>query len=112
MSKPKRYQVQNMPGGGELAVEGLEFLADSPIGRRIYRHGEIVELAEGAVNVERLIGLGIIHTYVGSDALVRPAFCPACQIAFVNQAGAAATCNHCGADWPPLELEMDKIGGA
>lgn len=54
MSK-KKYIVQRVEG-----YHGLEFLSDSPVGRRTYLPGEEVELDDKVHDIVGLLGSGIV----------------------------------------------------
>lgn len=54
----QKYQIQAVEG-----VDGLQFLADNPVGRRTYRAGEIVELDDQVHNVKEIMGHGLIRVY-------------------------------------------------
>lgn len=51
----KRYIVQDVEG-----FDGIEFLADNPVGRRVYRGGEIIELDDSLHNVAGIMARGQI----------------------------------------------------
>jgi hypothetical protein len=51
----KRYIVQPTPG-----FAGLEFLADSPVGRRIYQSGEEAEFDESRQDIKQAVKDGRI----------------------------------------------------
>ena len=54
----QKYQIQAVEG-----VDGLQFLADNPVGRRTYRVGEIVELDDQVHNVKEIMGQGLLRVY-------------------------------------------------
>lgn len=61
----QKYQIQAIEG-----VDGLQFLADNPVGRRTYRAGEIVELDDAVHNVKEIMGQGLIKAY--EEPVVEP----------------------------------------
>ena len=55
----KRYRILPVEG-----LDGIEFLADNPVGRRIYGPGEIIELDDTIHAVGRIMARGQIEEII------------------------------------------------
>ena len=55
----KKYRILPVEG-----LDGIEFLADNPVGRRIYGPGEIIELDDTIHAVARIMARGQIEEII------------------------------------------------